>query len=63
MADMPPMIQSTISLGSSGFNHTLMMGQEAAKNGDGLDVSYMQDEEDDRREDIDQDFPQKNCFG
>jgi hypothetical protein len=38
------MIQSTISLGSSGFNHTLMMGQEAAKNGDGLDVSYMQDE-------------------
>tara|TARA_R110002072_G_scaffold233254_1_gene390670 strand:+ start:403 stop:1152 length:750 start_codon:yes stop_codon:yes gene_type:complete len=62
MADMPPKVQSTMSLGSAGFNHTLMMGQEAAKNGDGLDVSYMQDEEDDRREDIDQDFPQKTAL-
>ena len=51
-------IERTMSMGSAQFGHNLAMGQEAAANGDGLDFSYMQDDEDDRREDIEQDFPQ-----
>ena len=51
-------IERQCSLGSAGFAERLALGQESATNGEGAEISYMDAEEDDRREDTLNDCPQ-----